>query len=365
MSDPTIQTFCCHRSGKNEQMAVKIMSEFNSDSYNAVCLASSIVGIIGAIYQILPREDKNENHRWHSFSSRRGRRIIVWLAVADFLASLGVLIRSISWLRYKNIMPMANDEINVLFCAITSAWTQYFYTATWLWTLFYAIDTWLTLQGRDSNSTLYHSIAWGIPAATTSIGLSILYIPNATCHNLDSLASTLLKILPNYFATYVPIAVVMIVNPIMYLKAGKDVELAVALPLAQFTSKERRLVDAIRIKFFLINVVFYVCWLPNLINGILVWTMWFNMPVRVVITIWYIMALTNPMQALLNAFVYRKWRSNSGSVTITSFFRRNNTDRKEEENYLDERSPLLGLEPPRSHLTPMVPTSSINNYATI
>lgn len=57
----------------------------------------------------------------------------------------------------------------------------------------------------------------------------------------------------------------------------------------QFTSKERRVVDALRLKFFLINVVFYVCWLPNLINGILVWTMWFQMPVKVIIGVWYTM----------------------------------------------------------------------------
>jgi ocular albinism type 1 protein len=60
------------------------------------------------------------------------------------------------------------------------AWTQYFYTATWFWTLFYAIDTWRTINSRDSYPILYHSIAWGVPAATTSIGLSILYFPNAT-----------------------------------------------------------------------------------------------------------------------------------------------------------------------------------------
>lgn len=62
----------------------------------------------------------------------------------------------------------------------------------------------------------------------------------------------------------------------------------------QFTSKERRVVDALRIKFLFINVVFYICWLPNLVNGVLVWTMWFNMPVKVIITIWYIMvSITN------------------------------------------------------------------------
>lgn len=56
---------------------------------------------------------------------------------------------------------------------------------------------------------------------------------NSRCHNLTSVSSALYKILPNYCATYVPIAIVMIVNPIIYMLASKDVEMAVALPLAQ------------------------------------------------------------------------------------------------------------------------------------
>ncbi|XP_038215818.1 G-protein coupled receptor 143-like [Zerene cesonia] len=351
MSDPTIQTFCCHHNDNKTGVAIKIMDEFNTESYNTVCLVSSTIGILGAMYQIF----QNGAQRLHSPS--RGRSIIMWLAVADLLASLGVLVRSSFWLRYKNIMPLPDDEFSVLFCSISSAWTQYFYTATWFWTLFYAIDTCQSIKGHDTRPLLYHSLAWGIPAATTSIGLSILYIPNATCHNLTSLSSVLLRILPNYCATYVPIALVMILNPIIYMMAGRNIEMAIALPLAQFTSKERRVVDALRLKFFLINVVFYVCWLPNLINGILIWTMWFNMPVKVIITIWYIMALMNPMQALLNAMVYRKWNLTDRRFRPTFHYQNKNLD------FNDEQSPLLGSEPPRLLLAPI--PSTINNYATL
>ncbi|XP_028156609.1 G-protein coupled receptor 143-like [Ostrinia nubilalis] len=356
MSDPTIQTFCCHHTGNKEDLAVKIMSEFNTDSYNTVCLVSSAVGMLGAMYQVIPTLIHKGLQR--STGSTRGRRTIIWLAIADLLASFGVLVRSSLWLRFKNIMPMPDDDVSVLFCSIISAWTQYFYTATWFWTLFYAVDTWLIIKGRDSHPTLYHSLAWGIPAATTSIGLSILYIPNATCHNLTSVTSALYKILPNYCATYVPISIVMIVNPVMYMLSSKNVEMAVSLPLAQFTSKERRVVDTLRVKFLFINVVFYVCWLPNLINGILLWTMWFNMPVKVIIVIWYIMALLNPMQALLNALVYRKWSFHSRSLESNLL-----KDSGKEFNFYDEQSPLLGSEPPRLHMTPIPP--SINNYATL
>lgn len=51
MSDPTIQTFCCHH-GNGTDVALTIMQEFDTDAYNIVCLFSSGLGILGAIYQV-------------------------------------------------------------------------------------------------------------------------------------------------------------------------------------------------------------------------------------------------------------------------------------------------------------------------
>lgn len=60
----------------------------------------------------------------------------------------------------------------------------------------------------------------------------------------------------------------------------------------QFTSRERDIMDAIKMKFCVINVVFYICWIPNLINGVLLWTLWFHLPEGWIITLWYIMVST-------------------------------------------------------------------------
>lgn len=87
MSDPTIQTFCCHH-GNGTDVAVTIAEEFNTNSYNIVCLLSSGLGILGAVYQVLPRKQFANSHRWMSFSAERGRRIIVWLAMADLFAAV-------------------------------------------------------------------------------------------------------------------------------------------------------------------------------------------------------------------------------------------------------------------------------------
>lgn len=51
MADPIIQTFCCHHANGTD-VAVTIMEEFNTDAYNGVCLFSSALGILGAIYQV-------------------------------------------------------------------------------------------------------------------------------------------------------------------------------------------------------------------------------------------------------------------------------------------------------------------------
>lgn len=66
----------------------------------------------------------------------------------------------------------------------------------------------------------------------------------------------------------------------------------------QFTSREREIIDAIKMKFFIINIVFYICWIPNLINGILLWTLWFHLPATWIITIWYIMVCA-PSKSIL------------------------------------------------------------------
>ncbi|RLU14931.1 hypothetical protein DMN91_012818 [Ooceraea biroi] len=325
MADPTLQTFCCHHTNRTDR-AITIMQEFNTDAYNTVCIVSSTIGMIGAIYQvncwgatgeevirhrylswkfmILPREDSNTFQRWN-FS--RGRDIIVWLAVADLLASLGVFMRSIIWKNFGSILPMEADTSSVIFCALSSAWTQYFYMATWIWTLCYAIDMKLLLGSKNGPFTRYHLLAWVLPAVLTAVGLIILYLPDANCHGLTSLSSALLRILPNYCVTYMLLAVVMIVNPILYVASTRNLQSAVLHSMAQMTGRERKLIQIIRLKFALINLVYYICWLPNLINGILLWTLWHELPIKAIVILWYMMAVTNPLQAFFNAIVYQPW----------------------------------------------------------
>lgn len=81
----------------------------------------------------------------------------------------------------------------------------------------------------------------------------------------------------------------------------------------------------------MINVVFYICWMPNLICGLILWTSWHNLPDRFISVIWYMMAILNPLQAFFNVFLYRKWQPGTSSVRRTN------------PQQLNERSPLLLL----------------------
>lgn len=116
-----------------------------------------------------------------------------------------------------------------------------------------------------------------------------IYNTDSSCHTATNLSTALLRILPNYIVTYVPILIVMIANPILYRSSTKDMEFLITSSLGQLTSRERDVMDTIKIKFSLINIVFYLCWIPNLINGILLWTLWFNLPIKGIIIVWYIM----------------------------------------------------------------------------
>jgi ocular albinism type 1 protein len=81
----------------------------------------------------------------------------------------------------------------------------------------------------------------------------------------------------------------MIVNPILYMLSMRSVHGIVANCLSQFTRKERSIVEIVRLRFGCINLAFYVCWLPNIINGILTWAFWYNLPNNILLIVWYIM----------------------------------------------------------------------------
>ena len=138
-------------------------------------MASSTVGILGSIYQIFIRKEEV------SLSPRRsmGRKIIVALAYSDLCASAGVFIRSALWTFIRGIMPLEDDSVSVIFCSVTSALIQMFYTTTWFWTLIYAYNMKKSLTNQPVREKNYYYLVWSVSIVFTAIGCSSLYFPDA------------------------------------------------------------------------------------------------------------------------------------------------------------------------------------------
>lgn len=98
-----------------------------------------------------------------------------------------------------------------------------------------------------------------------------------------------MKFLPNYFLTFMPVVIVMVVNPVLYSVSTGYIYHIITSYMAQYSTNERRMLDLFKQRFALINLGFYLCWMPNLINAVIVWTLWDDLPRGVMLTLWYMM----------------------------------------------------------------------------
>lgn len=302
MASATIETFCCMESNITPKVLTRL--QFNSMPYNVVCIMSSLMGMAGAIYQVLPSPSSTIPRRHRSVVNAQ-KAVINWLALADFFAAVGILLRSIFWMWKGDIVRQHNveNDRDMIYCALLCLWIRYFYTATYLWTLCYATDVYLVSRQKIGNEMVYHIFTWSTSFVLTTTGLGTLYLPRFECHTGPW------RVLPNYLLSYVPIVVIMIINPIMYYLSSKNVRILLTGGLGQLTCVEHHLLSALKEKFFCIVLVFYVCWFPNVLNGIILWGFWSNIPQGFLISVWYTMAVVNPLQAVMNSLVYKGWAS--------------------------------------------------------
>ncbi|KAK8400866.1 hypothetical protein O3P69_002553 [Scylla paramamosain] len=322
MASPTIESLCCVT--VNSDFSKGFLQDFQSVPYNSVSVVAAACGICGAL---LSRSGDTIDPHSHArmggggrFLRTRGWLIIKWLAFADMMASLGILIRSASWLGDDTFGSGPDDStMGKSFCIVSSSMIHYFYTATYLWSLLYALDVKLVMDGKRVDRRLYHLVAWTVPLALCLMGMLLLYLPDLNCHSNS--VNPYLRFLPNYMSTFLPIVAVMIANPILYRLAFSRVEQQIMSMQGRFTHSERRVVDGLKRKFLAINGVFYLCWLPNVLNGIILWTAWDHLPKSVILVVWYLMAVLNPLQAVFNSMVYRRW-DGSFSMSLPECLRR-------------------------------------------
>lgn len=101
MASATIETFCCMTSDVEPSILSHL--QFQSLPYNIVCVISSVCGMIGALYQVLPTKTGILPNR-HRNIGHTQRAIINWLALVDFFAASGKYLSFIWMLFYFVIL---------------------------------------------------------------------------------------------------------------------------------------------------------------------------------------------------------------------------------------------------------------------
>nr|AKQ63016.1 orphan G-protein coupled receptor 9 [Platynereis dumerilii] len=310
MASPAQQSICClfHNSSvyNGSHFSEVNWSEIK-EAYNWICLVSASLSACGAIYQILPRAPRYFPKTQRELDAFvRQRSLIRWLAVADLMAVAGILTRSIVWQAHRIPWRPQQGEANIdfahLFCAVISGWVMFFYLSTYAWTVCYSFDIMRLVSDKGSKMVLYHICGWVVPMVLTVGGLLPFYLPSLTsCRDGKE------HWLPHYLVTYCSILLVIIITPVLYYISSKKVRTSMRRR-GLYTNHERRVIQTISSKYFAVTLVFFVCWSPNLVNGILL-LFEDKVPSGYFISLWNYMAVVNPMQALLNSLVYRGFGS--------------------------------------------------------
>uniref|UniRef100_A0A8C7YGC2 G protein-coupled receptor 143 n=1 Tax=Oryzias sinensis TaxID=183150 RepID=A0A8C7YGC2_9TELE len=284
MASPRLETFCC----PNRDAATGFVVNFQSVLFGALSLGSAALSLIFAVVQVLPK--RKGYRRLGQYPLPRpasSSRILFIISVCDILGCAGIIIRSAVWLglpNFINSISVANntDVLPEVFCVGSAMWIQLFFSASFWWTFCYAVDVFLVVK--------------------TSAGIS--------CEQ------GLQHAIPHYVTTYAPMLLVLTANPVFFSRTVSAVTSLLKGRQGIYTENERRLANEIKIRFFKIMLVFFVCWAPNIINESLLFYLEMQVDINdsslrdirnAALTTWFIMGILNPMQAFLNTLAFHGW----------------------------------------------------------
>uniref|UniRef100_A0A4W4GRM9 G-protein coupled receptor 143 n=1 Tax=Electrophorus electricus TaxID=8005 RepID=A0A4W4GRM9_ELEEL len=315
MASPRLETFCC----LNRDAATDFIVHFQPVFFSAMCLGSATVSLILSIIQSLPKRRGYRRLGQHLLPKpASSSRILFIISVCDILGCAGIIVRSSAWLSLPAIITdnsVANSSSRwpEVLCMGSAVWIQLFFSASFWWMFFYAVDVFLVVKRSAGISTLvlYHMIAWGLAALLCVEGVAMLYYPS-----VSSCKNGLLHAIPHYVTTYAPLLLVLTVNPPLFALTVTSVTSLLKGPQGIYTENERRLGTEIKIRFFKIFLVFFICWLPNLINESLLFYLEMQDDIRATelrsirnaaLITWFIMGILNPMQGFLNTLAFHGW----------------------------------------------------------
>ncbi|XP_039214348.1 G-protein coupled receptor 143 [Crotalus tigris] len=311
MASPRLETFCC----PNRDVSTQLVVSFKSEVFCGVCLGSASAGILLSALQLLPKKDRGSRGISKASSSTT---ILLLISACDMLGSLGIIFRSIVWLGFPdfvaNISLVNQTDIwPATFCVGSAMWIQLLYSAVFWWLFCYAVDLYLVVRRSAGVSTivLYHMMTWGLAILLCMEGVAMLYYPSvSSCEN------GLEHAIPHYVTTYVPLVLVLMVNPILFSRTVVAVASLLKGRQGIYTENERRLGTEIKNRFFKIMMIIIVCWSSNIINEGLLFYLEMqpdingsslkNIRTAALIT-WIIMGVLNPMQGFLFTLAFYGW----------------------------------------------------------
>nr|XP_019945235.1 PREDICTED: G-protein coupled receptor 143 [Paralichthys olivaceus] len=315
MASPRLETFCC----PNRDAATDFVVTFQPVLFGALSLGSAAFSLLFAVLQILPK--RKGYRRLGQYPLPRpasSSRILFIISVCDILGCTGIILRSSLWLGLPNIM----DQISVVnntdvwpevFCVGSAMWIQLFFSASFWWTFCYAVDVFLVVKTSAGISTiiLYHMITWGLAVLLCVEGVAMLYYPS-----ISDCEQGLQHAIPHYVTTYAPMLLVLAANPIFFNRTISAVTSLLKGRQGIYTENERRLANEIKIRFFKMMLVFFICWVPNIINESLLFYLEMQTDINdnslrnvrnAALITWFIMGILNPMQAFINTLAFHGW----------------------------------------------------------
>ncbi|XP_078118145.1 G-protein coupled receptor 143 [Sander vitreus] len=315
MASPRLETFCC----PNRDAATEFVVTFQPVLFGALGLGSATLSLVFAVLQILPK--RKGYRRLGQYPLPRpasSSRILFIISICDILGCTGIIVRSSVWLGLPNIF----DRVSVansteawpeVFCVGSAVWIQLFFSASFWWTFCYAVDVFLVVKTSAGISTiiLYHMITWGLAVLLCVEGVAMLYYPS-----ISDCEQGLQHAIPHYVTTYAPMLLVLVANPVFFNRTVSAVTSLLKGRQGIYTENERRLANEIKIRFFKIMLVFFICWVPNIINESLLFYLEMQTDINdhgfrnirnASLITWFIMGILNPMQAFLNTLAFHGW----------------------------------------------------------
>ncbi|XP_023271582.1 G-protein coupled receptor 143 [Seriola lalandi dorsalis] len=324
MASPRLETFCC----PNRDAATEFVVTFQPILFGALSLGSAALSLLFAILQILPK--RKGYRRLGQYPLPRpasSSRILFIISICDILGCAGIMIRSSVWLGLPNIIDhisvVNNTEVwPEVFCVGSAMWIQLFFSASFWWTFCYAVDVFLVVKTSAGISTiiLYHMITWGLAALLCVEGVAMLYYPS-----ISDCEQGLQHAVPHYVTTYAPMLLVLLANPVFFNRTISAVTSLLKGRQGIYTENERRLASEIKMRFFKIMLVFFICWVPNIINESLLFYLEMQTDINdnsfrnvrnAALITWFIMGILNPMQAFLNTLAFHGWTGFSVELSL-------------------------------------------------